>query len=157
MIEFNTQKEPLVYGVVADMLVLLPKSTADYLVATLRAIQNSRTWGEFKKNAPAEAYQEVVEILEENAEEEPPAKEPFDSDDILDYTDGDWPEWPAQLMLYWIPKDIQKTYGVIQVSSINGDFLEISPAREQQVVKAFEERGYTCLKDDRLVNIASGF
>jgi hypothetical protein len=60
-------------------------------------------------------------------------------------------------MLYWIPKDIQKTYGVIQVSSINGDFLEISPAREQQVIKAFEERGYTCLKDDRLVNIASGF
>jgi len=157
MNEFKPKKEPLVYGVVADMLVLLPKSTAEYLKATLHAIQISRTWGEFKKNAPAEAYQEAVEILEENEEEEPPPREPFDSDDILDYTAGEWPEWPAQIMLDWIPEEIRQAYGVIQVSSISGPFLEISPEREQEVIKALEERGYTCLKNDKLVTSASGF
>jgi len=157
MNNFSPQSEPLVYGVVADMLVLLPKSTADYLVATLHAIHFSRTWGEFKKSAPAEAYQEVVEILEENDEEEPPPRNLFDSDDIFDFTDGDWPEWPAQLMLGYIPEEIRQAYGIIQVSTLNGPFLEINPTREKEVIKALEERGFTCLKDDRLLNAASGY
>ena len=46
----------------------------------------------------------------------------FDRADIPGFCDGDWPDWPQQEMLNWVPQAIQKTYGQRVDSTLNGPF-----------------------------------
>ena len=36
----------------------------------------------------------------------------------------------------------------------NGDALDFDPAKESKIVKAFRKLGYTCVRDDALLNSA---
>jgi len=71
--------------------------------------------------------------------------------------DGDWPAWPAQQMLDWVPKAIQQKYGSIGSSHLNGECLTLAPREERQIIAAFRRVGYRCTRDDRLVQRASGY
>ena len=78
----------------------------------------------------------------------------FDRADIPGFCDGDWPDWPQQEMLNWVPTVIQKTYGQGIDSTLNGPFLTFRIEDEKEIVKAFTELGYRCQNDDRFVRQA---
>jgi len=80
----------------------------------------------------------------------------FDSATIPGFCDGDWPDWPQQEMLNWVPTVIQKTYGQRVDSTFNGPFLTFRTEDEKAIVEVFTELGYRCQKDDRLVRQACG-
>lgn len=86
----------------------------------------------------------------------PNENDAFDSADIPGLCDGDWPDWPQQEMLNWIPQAIQKTYGRCVASTLNGPFLTFRTEDEKAIVEAFTELGYQCRKDDRFVRQACG-
>lgn len=87
----------------------------------------------------------------------PDERDPFDSADIPGLCDGDWPDWPAQEMLNWVPTVIQKTYGQRLDSMLNGPLLTFRTEDEKAIVEAFVELGYRCRRDDRFVRRACGY
>ena len=154
----------LVYGPIDGYLVFMPRSVADRLIAVRAAVNTSRTWGEFKQAMPAGSYQHVVELMREQAEEdlsdddeelpdhwEPDGETGFDAEQIPGFADGDWPEWPAQEALEWVPAAIQRRFGVEAASVLSGDYLELAIEQESAIVAAFVEHGYTCTRDDTLL------
>lgn len=80
----------------------------------------------------------------------------FESDWLPGFTDGDWPEWPAQEALRWVPRDIQQRFGKSASSVINGPFLTLDPSKANEIIAAMEELGYVCERNDLLVRLASG-
>ena len=82
--------------------------------------------------------------------------DPFEADWLPGYTDGDWPEWPAQQALHCVPGDIQQQFGKTNSSVLNGPFLELDPRRASEIIEAMEKLGYLCERNDALVQSASG-
>jgi hypothetical protein len=119
--------------------------------------EQAATWGEFKERIPPRRWQEAVAAYLAGEESVPAADDPFDPNQVPGYGDGDWPEWPAQRMLEWMPEDIRQRFGEIATSVFNSDFLEIDPRSESEVVAALKGAGYTCIRDDHLVELASGY
>jgi hypothetical protein len=185
-------RDPLVvYSIVEESLVFIPKHRAERLAAIHRAIWSSKTWGDFKVKLPFKLYKEVIQHLkncgdmkgfEEYYKEQQKWSEAinreqafgeyqnlpvggrlskdddeFKPEQLPGFSDGDWPGWPAQEMLKWVPKKIQKEYGQIVASSINGYFLMLDPAGEKDIVKAFHQHGYLCVKDEALARRACGY
>ncbi len=74
---------------------------------------------------------------------------------IPGFEDGDYPEWPAQEMLDWMPEEASR-FGEYTNSVLNGPFLVIPPDKESAIVDALEAAGYTCERNDPLVQTASG-
>ena len=149
----------LVYGQLTDdQLVFIPEGEAVELAQLRNALsrEQAATWGEFKQRIPPRRWLEIVANIDDE-EWVPADDDPFDPDQVWGYQDGDWPEWPAQRMLEWMPEDIQKRFGEIGTSVLNGDFLQIAPGSENEVVAALKEAGYTCIRNDHLVELASGY
>ncbi len=91
------------------------------------------------------------------AERLPNTDDPFDSADIPGFCDGDWPAWPQQDMLKWVPTEIQARYGQRASSNFNGDCLLLSADQEVELVQAFRAAGYQCQRADRFVRRACGY
>lgn len=108
-------------------------------------------------------YDEILHAINDDEEDEDEAvlaytaDAPFEASDIRGYDDGDWPAWPEQEMLEWVPNDIQARYGREVESVINGPYLELLSARTAEIVAAFEAHGYQCREDLRLIQRACGW
>ncbi len=89
-------------------------------------------------------------------ERQPEDDDPFDVGTIGRFCDGNWPAWPEQKMLRWLPQDIQLEFGTVVDSVHNGEFLVLDAARETEIVAALRQRGHRCTKDDDLVRRACG-
>src|SRR5262245_21632715 len=104
----------LVYAEYGDYLVFIAEPRARYLAKVWHAMVTSKTWGELKRLAPRRAYREIRDIFNDGrdpAEMRP--NKPFDYYGMTGVPDGDYPGWPAQKMLDWMPADIQETLGSI--------------------------------------------
>lgn len=155
------KSKEIIYGERADQLIFIPKERALELARIHEGLNTSKTWGEFKSRVPAHIYEEVLEMMQDEFDEDeenaaPELDSPFDPEDVPGYSDGDFPAWAAQEMLEWMPKDIQQKFGKIEASVFNDDFLGISPANEREIVAALKERGYRCVKDDDLIEKTYG-
>jgi len=82
---------------------------------------------------------------------------PFEAGNVGPISDGDYPDWPAQEMLDWVPPLIQREYGRRGFSNLNGDLLELPSARTGEIVAALQAHGYQCERGDDLVRRASGY
>jgi hypothetical protein len=130
-----TPKETdIVCGRFGDNFVLIPRPEALRLASVHDAIHSSATWGEFKAKLRPEDWQDILSrlgypTLAEYREQEgfetdeeasksfgslplgermPIDSDKFESDWLPGFTDGDWPEWPAQEALRWVqPKKIR--------------------------------------------------
>lgn len=78
-------------------------------------------------------------------------EDPFEIYSIDGVADGDWPDWPEQLMLGWIPRDVLDEYGHCESSVLNGPFAVLDASREDEIVAALNRRGYVCVRDDELI------
>lgn len=152
----------LVYGDLAGQLVFIPKDTAERLAYLWRALGWADTWGEFLRMleaCPALLDQFAAhwqECCDTDSPAFPPADSPFDPEQIPGHVDGDWPAWPAQDMLRWMPWDLQKAWGRRVASNFNGDFLELDGGDESALVASLTQRGFCCVKDSELVRRACG-
>ena len=150
--------ERLVYGEMPDWgLVFIPEREALEVAQVHRAIWDAETWGELKASITPGRWRQIISASFLDDEEPVPADDdPFDSQQLWGYGDGLWPEWPAQRQLVWMPKGIQERFGVVDTGSPNGEALVIDPACESQIVAALKKAGYVCMRDDHLVELASG-
>ena len=155
----------LVYGVVSDNVIVMHKAYAEELAQVRHTVDTAKTWKEFQELMPEKRYQEIMERMREYREDAldedeelvmPNPDDPFDSEELPGYFDGDWPGWPQQEMLDWLPKDLIKAFGNVQSSSLNGYFLEIAAEKQDDLVKALEARGYVLIHDEPLVKAADG-
>lgn len=81
---------------------------------------------------------------------------PFAPGEVGMIFEADWPGWPQQEMLTWMPPDIQ-IYGRKVWTTINGPYLVFPPQMKRQIVKELRAYGYTCTEDVDLVGRASGY
>jgi len=97
---------------------------------------------------PEQAREEYLKLPA--GERLPEDTDPFSSDQVPGVDDGDWPAWPAQRMLDWVPKEIQKEYGSIESTRLNGEYPTFYPRNEPRIIAAFWRAGYRCVRGDTL-------
>ena len=51
--------------------------------------------------------------------------------------DGDYPDWPAQKALRWMPPDLIEKFGRVEESTFNGQFLHIRKENEDNVYEVW--------------------
>ncbi len=154
----SSAERSLVYGTrqdTAEGLVFVAEDRARDLAATWAAVNGAKTWGEFRDQVPR-AYEAIAEGWQENDELAPLPDEPFEAARIPGMDDGDWPGWPAQEMLTWMPDAVKRRFGRVEASVINGDFLLLPPEQTSDIVSALETFGYPCREDQGLVKQACG-
>jgi hypothetical protein len=83
-------------------------------------------------------------------------EDPFDRMLIPGCADGDWPPWPVQEMLTFIPKSICAKYGRAQESVLNGPFLELDLKFKSEIVRDLRDAGYHVERNDVLIRIVNG-
>lgn len=115
------------------------------------------TWGAARNDLKSSRWEEIVEKYADFEIDIPSDDEAFDLDDIPGFADGDWPEWPAQLMLEFVPGSIAEKYGRKVDSVLNGQFLEFDAADEEVIVAEMNAAGFTCTRNDSIVATASGY
>jgi hypothetical protein len=147
----------LVYGAPYDDLIFMPRERAEDLAAIHHALGTASTWREFFRLLPQHARAEVEGWFTEDELEQPADDQSFDRDDVPGVADGDWPGWAAQEMLSWVPTDIQEQYGRVEASAISGDCLALDVSQMNAIVGALEAHGFTCKRDDGLVERAAGY
>lgn len=141
-------------------LVFLPHAQAEHLASIFLAICGAETWGELRGAMSTEADAELLAWLESNGwrkTRKPQNDDPFDLDAVPGVVEGDWPPWPDQLHLAWMPQDIVKAYGDIEQSVHNGAFVAFSAEKEQLVVGALKEHGYHVERNDTVIAHACGY
>ncbi|MDP9476105.1 MAG: hypothetical protein M3R38_10555 [Actinomycetota bacterium] len=163
----EARRTRVLYGDAGDRLVFIGEEEARDFVRLHEAMQ-AKTWGEFKAKAPSDWYEAAVERLKEQMMdelyedegsdpiegqtfEEPAAEERFDADEIPGHADGDWPEWPHGNLESWIPDEVQERFGTMVSNFPFGDYLELLPEHEDEIVRAMQGHGYDCVRDDDLV------
>jgi|SRR6478736_302398 len=81
--------------------------------------------------------------------------EPADHEE-LDHTllsgDGDFPYFPDQLMLEFIPESVQERFGKVVETVHNGEMLELDPVHEHEIVAALRSHGFSCERNQALVD-----
>lgn len=115
------------------------------------------TWGEAKARLNPTRWKQIIDRLAKAEIAVPENDQLFVLDDIPGHLDGDWPEWPAQLMLTLVPSSIAEKYGKRVDSVLNGQFLEFDAADVEKIVAEMTAAGFTCVRNDSLVAAASGF
>jgi hypothetical protein len=141
--------EPVVWGEGEYSWIFLPRNDAEYWGAINTAI-NGGTWGDLKAvldaNPARYDWDDMVD-----PEEPPNLDEPVDPDSVPGYPDGDYPPMPGDLMLEWLPRELQE-YGKYVQTTLNGDRLDIEDeASAQKVASKLKEMGYQLTRDDRLI------
>lgn len=148
------KQRELVYGESSDSLIFVERSLAEELATLHRGFA---TWDQARTALSPRRWDEIVDLFECADESEPADEDAYDLDRVPGFVDGDWPEWPAQVMLEWMPKHVVEKFGRVDDSVVNGQFLSIDPKHEADIVAALEAEGWLCVKDEPLTLAASGY
>ncbi|NIL81087.1 hypothetical protein [Rhodococcoides kroppenstedtii] len=143
-----------VYGDVDGALVFIPKARAEQL-SVLQS--DFATWGDAKRKLSPDTWAGVVERFDAGEADVPADDEPYDLDAVPGHADGDWPAWPARDMLRDVPASVCEKFGRVEDSVHNGSYLHLNSVDEDQILEALRGHGWTCTRDDTLVNRASGY
>ena len=136
-------------------LIFIPESEALRLAAIHRAIADSATWADFFRLMPSADLTYVLNSMRE-CDDDPLPSDKFDVERLPGFCDGDWPTWPDQQMLEWLPASICRQYGRIEDSMLNGQYLVLDVRRTPEIIAALELAGFECRWDEALVKRASG-
>jgi len=106
-----------------DSALFADRDTAEYVAQIRKALYQSKTWGEFRRNLPDGEWENLQWSLDDVSEDEP-----FKADDIPGHADGDYPKWLRQSQLDWFPKDLIEKYdGKVTLTTLNGWVLPAPP------------------------------
>jgi hypothetical protein len=146
----------LLYGMCSGELVFIPKARAKELARIWRALHTATTWGEFRRLAGRAAYDDLVERLLDNEERRPRLADECDFNDVGPVIDCEFPGLVQQEMFSWVPGDIVTKFGQLGASALNGEMLGFDPGDEDRVVATFAAAGFTCVKDQHAIDLATG-
>jgi hypothetical protein len=149
--------DQIVYGLAGGDLVFVPRAEAERLKELQEALNSAATWGDVRRQLRPDLFEELLGQCRDELESDPDDDDSFDPDAVPGYADGDWPEWPKQAMLEWMPARVWRQFGRVEASVLNGDFLQIDAGRLEALVAALEDQGFACRRDDALVARASGY
>ena len=105
----------LVFGTIrggagTETLVFIPAERAQQLAAIHKAIGQAKTWGEFRQRISTEDWDELARCFDEY-DKTPQLGDAFNAEDVPGFTDGDWPDWPEQEMMSWLPPEAVARFG----------------------------------------------
>ncbi len=135
-----------------NCLAIIPDHQAVRLAAIHEGSASAETWAEFFEPLDEVVVAEVISLI--GVAPEP--SDAFDGGLIPGFWDSDWPPWPLQQMLKpWLPESI-RGMGVVQDSVLNGPFLEIDPAHEDEVIDRLLEARFKYVGDDDVRSALGG-
>lgn len=149
----NEKCQVLTYGEVYGKLIFLPSETASGLSALWAVLKSAKTWDDLEQGLPDHRVEEIRErYMGGDAElDEITGDAPFDLEEIPAISDGNWPEWPEQMMLEVIPQDVTKEFGDIQDSQHDGWYVQFKMADEAGIVGKLKDLGYKLTRDDAMI------
>ena len=149
----SARNNRVVVGVLdVEGVIAIPEARAIELAAIHRALATASTWGELCSVLSERSLGELTRLMGEL-----PSKDAvFDLEQIDSYYDGDWPGWPQQEMLDWMPTRV-RTLGTVEQSMLNGPGLSIPQQRLHQVIEGLAMAGFNVRRDDNFVSAASGY
>ena len=148
----DTMSKETVYGMVDDgrSLVFIPRWNAFASAQFMEAIHLAGTWRELKMMLSKSGYRWVLEYMGRPAS--------LDDDFEPEFMDdGNFPFFPPEHMRNWMPEDIFNRYVRFMDSFLNGMIPELPPESMTEIVAGLEAQGYTCVRDDKLVQAACGY
>ncbi|MEO0974565.1 MAG: hypothetical protein AAFX85_15860 [Pseudomonadota bacterium] len=129
-------------------IVLAPPRLARYVARIHDAINNSRTWAEFRVALPPGEYVALVDYMVQHGTSMkglPAPGAPFDATVLPGYVDGDYPMWLQQEMsnyLDMLVMDVVERVALLEETPLNGSYLFIPPAAIDQLEDELYELGY---------------
>lgn len=140
-------RKQLVYKIDAyageDVIYATPER-AEFHSQVKHALEDSKTWGEFRDAMPCEEYSRLLrELFDENDTPRPNESGAFSMDQIRGTDDCSYPGWLLQEMLHGVlPDDILEKYGQYSESFVSGPCVSIRPEDLDEVNAELERRGY---------------
>ena len=129
-----SSKQPLVYGILNDNLVLMPEDTAKAFAVEHQAIWSLKTYGEARRLQPR--LLNGVPGLDEDEDDDIPADEdPYNAALTNDYLNGDWPPPAATIALDELPDDLEDIGEQVEHFP-NFPTLHIDPATEADLCQS---------------------
>ena len=130
----------------SGMVVFAKPSEALRVHAINEALERATTWGEFKQLMPAEDYLEVIAAVARWRDEldgdhwSPRETDPFTSEQVPGFEEGDYPLWLQPRIDGVLPMDILEQFGELE-SSPNGSFWLIDGSQTEEITKMLETHG----------------
>ena len=84
------------------------------LVERLRGIDQAKTWGELREVIGKREYEGILAHIMELDFDRPASNDTFSIEMVPGVEQGDWPEWPAQVMAGWFPTDLAERFSESQ-------------------------------------------
>jgi hypothetical protein len=134
-----------------NYLVFAPPERALFVDQIHRAIQESTTWGEFRRRMPASEYQQLFEdifssdpevLAEAEDEHEPADEEPFTSDCVPGFSEGDYPPWLAPEQDSCLPSELLEEFATRADTFVNGSFWRLDLKNVTLIVERLRVLGY---------------
>jgi len=152
-----SKKPDLVYRKVPhmDSLVFSSLEDAMFLDQIHEAI-GAETWQEFEYLMPATELAELIAQRNEDHDYEdafiiPGPTDRFEFEQLCAaYMDGDYPDWYQKQQEYWLPKDLLEKWGRLETTVLNGEFWNIDPENEWDILKDLRSRKLTVEKREDL-------
>ena len=157
---YSPDERTIVVGILAEALVVaIPQTPAYELASVLTALNESETWGDFRRDCPPGYWEEVEDLYDEDWSHvpwPPPDTLAFDPrGQLWGFDEADWPPWVAQEMLEWLPDSVLDSFSETGVSMVSGSCALIQPDRLDDFMAAMTSLGYECIRDDNLIHYVS--
>lgn len=167
----------LIWGIIDKSLVYIPEEEAERLAAIWEAINKSETWADFIRIAGEEEFDQLMlDILEALGHEAlylpykmgedlrsyvtdlylPQPEDPFTTEVIPGFEEGEYLPIPAQEMVSWIPEELFDEMGEVRLHEDYGFIYYINPENQPLVDASLAAGGYHIRHDQSLVERASG-
>lgn len=149
----------LYFRLAGPALVFAPPEVAEENDRIYRAITESKTWGEFRRRMPPKEYAELTadsfssdpdEIVENPDAAAPADEEPFSSECVPAFCDGDYPRWIAGEQQRYVSMEILRTFGTREHTFLNGSCWRIYESRREEVLAALRAEGHELIERNDL-------
>jgi len=123
-------------------VIIATEQRARFVGQIQHALQNSRTWNEFKLAIPKDEYARIMGILAEDEIQPLEPTELFKPADIPGFSDGDYPPWLEAEVARVVPLEILKKFATYEQSVLNGPFWTIPAANCDAILEALTATGF---------------
>ena len=137
-------KKKLLYRVAENEgLVFAPADRARLISQIHEAINNSRTWEQFRKSIPRKAYSEIIhDSFDDAGEPRPKGSDRFEGEMVAGWCDGDYPAWLQSEMGDVLPSEVLQQYGTLETTFINGCYWHLPPENCDAICDSLKVLGW---------------
>lgn len=131
--------------------VFAEPARARHVARIHQAINQSRTWGEFRvAMAPADYSEVVRSAFDEQGERRARSTDRFDGESVPGWTDGIYPSWLQPEMDWLLPEAVLRQFGKRQDTWGNGSFWMIPEENLGGMCDALAALGWQLQREQEL-------